>query len=545
MYLDPLTSNLGQNRAKHLARRCCFHYNKDLIDVLSNLTPEQAIDHLLSDNTITWAEPYDPLPLEAPHGYWLSSGIYPPDIPNQGRKRNLISGWWWYNMINRNNFRDKMSFFLHTTFTISKGDVGASHYYLDHLLLLDFYSIGNLKDLAKKITLDNAMLNYLDNTQNNANNPNENYAREFLELFTITKGQQIAVGDYTTYTETDVQQAAKVFTGFKTKLDRTIIDPDTNIPMGRLSVNNHDQNDKTFSHAFNNYVLTGGTNESTIFQELHEFVDMIFNQQATAIAYVRKLYKFFVKSEWDNDVEQNIIIPLADDLYNNGYEIEPVIRRLLYSEHFFDVDSDPTDEILGSIVKSPLQLFSESISTLGYIPVAPQFISGSVDDFYRFWVYFASNTWFPMAGMSIHAPVTVAGYPGVYQAPDYDRHWFNTNTIIARYRLMECLISGRNRVGGNGLIGSELDSVAFITNFSTTPAQIYIVIEELSDILYPHPIDTDRKEYFAQLILDGYPSYYWSDAWGDYLATGDDTIVKARLDLLLQSMINAPEFQLM
>ena len=121
------------------------------------------------------------------------------------------------------------------------------------------------------------MLNYLDNTQNNANNPNENYAREFLELFTITKGQQIAVGDYTTYTETDVQQAAKVFTGFKTKLDRTIIDPDTNIPMGRLSVNNHDQNDKTFSHAFNNYVLTGGTNESTIFQELHEFVDMIFN----------------------------------------------------------------------------------------------------------------------------------------------------------------------------------------------------------------------------------------------------------------------------
>ena len=75
------------------------------------------------------------------------------------------------------------------------------------------------------------MLNYLDNTQNNANNPNENYAREFLELFTITKGEQIGEGDYSTYTEDDVIMAAKVFSGFKTKLDRSIIDSDTGIPM--------------------------------------------------------------------------------------------------------------------------------------------------------------------------------------------------------------------------------------------------------------------------------------------------------------------------
>lgn len=76
------------------------------------------------------------------------------------------------------------------------------------------------------------MLDYLDNTKNNANNPNENYAREFLELFTILKGEQVGNGDYTNYTEVDVQQAAKVFSGIKTKHDRTIIDADTNIPMG-------------------------------------------------------------------------------------------------------------------------------------------------------------------------------------------------------------------------------------------------------------------------------------------------------------------------
>ena len=112
-------------------------------------------------------------------------------MPNQGRKRGLLAQWWFYNMVNRNNIKDKLLFFLHTTFTISSGDIGASHYLYDHLRLLIIFRQEILRKLAQKITLDNAMLNYLDNTQNNANNPNENYAREFLELFTITKGEQI------------------------------------------------------------------------------------------------------------------------------------------------------------------------------------------------------------------------------------------------------------------------------------------------------------------------------------------------------------------
>ena len=62
-------------------------------------------------------------------------------------------------MINRVSLQDKLQFFLHTTFTIASGDVGASHYFYDHLKLLEYYSVGNLKVLAKKITMDNAMLN--------------------------------------------------------------------------------------------------------------------------------------------------------------------------------------------------------------------------------------------------------------------------------------------------------------------------------------------------------------------------------------------------
>ena len=543
MSLNPLNSNLGQLRAKHLLRRCLFHYNNDLLNNISNLNATEAVSQLLLDDSVTYSEPYDPLPDENPHGFWLSSGVYPPDIPNQGRKRGLLTAWWWYNMINRVNLKDKLTFFLHTTFTIANGDVGASHYFYDHLRLLEYYSSGNLRDLAKKITLDNAMLNYLDNTQNNANNPNENYAREFLELFTITKGEQVGEGDYSTYTEQDVIEAARVFSGFKTQLDRSIIDTDTNIPMGRLSINQHDQGIKTFSYAFDNYELQGGNTQETIFEELYEFVDMVFDKQATALAYVKKLYRFFVKSEWDEDIEQNIIIPLADDLYNNGYEILPVVKRLLESQHFFDAaDSDPTDEIIGSIIKSPLQLLSSTITNLGFNIPDPE---NDMENYYKFVMFFMRNTYFPMAGMNVFAPDTVAGYPAIYQSPDFDRHWFSSSTILARYRLIECLITGRNKLGGNGFFGSELDTVAFVENTSANPGNIYYLVDEIANILYPNPIDQDRVDYFAELILEGYPSYYWTDTWDEYLSTGENTIVKTRLDLLIGAMINAPEYQLM
>ena len=543
MSLAPLSSNLGVSRAKHLLRRACFHYNKDLLYTISELNVDQAIDHLLQDDTVSYEEPYDPLPSDYPHGYWLSSNEYPPDIPNQGRKRGLLSQWWFYNMINRNNLKDKLLFFLHTTFTISKGDVGASHYFYDHLRLLEYYSAGNLRELAKKITLDNAMLNYLDNTQNNANNPNENYAREFLELFTITKGEQIGEGDYTTYTEDDVIQAARVFSGFKTMLDRSIIDEDTGIPMGRISINQHDQGDKIFSHAFDNYELQAGNDQNSIMVELHEFVDMVFDKEATAKAYVEKLYRFFVKSEWSISDEANIINPLTQLLIDNDYEIMPVVRAILSSQHFYDAgDSDPSDEILGSIVKSPLQLLSSAIRNLGFTIPNP---NSDMDNYYKFSKFFLDNNFFPKSGMILFGPSTVAGYPAVFQAPDYDRQWFSSSTILARYKMIESLVNGRNALGGNGQFGSSVDTVLFIQNNISSPGNIYNLVNDIAEILYPFGIQQERIEYFAELVLDGYPGYYWEDTWNNFLADGDDTIVRNKLNILITAIFNAAENQLM
>ena len=112
--------------------------------------------------------------------------------------------------------------------------------------------------------------------------------------------------------------------------------------MGYINVGQHNTGNKTFSHAFGNTTISGGNNVNSIHQELDDFVDMIFNQLETAKAYCRKLYRFYVQREWGQDVEDDIITPLANQLMNdngNGtYNLLHVLTTLLSSEHFYDED---------------------------------------------------------------------------------------------------------------------------------------------------------------------------------------------------------------
>ncbi len=542
--INPYTTALGLRNAKHLLRRATFNYSKIQLDALSNLTALQAVDSLLTNTENVLLEPYDPLPKSSPDGYWTSSSEHPNTFNGQGRKKAFITGWWWYNAMNRVSLKHKLSFFMHTCFTAAKDSgSGYSTNYFDHIRLLDLYALGNLKILAKKVTLDNSMLNYLDNTNNNANNPNENYAREFLELFTILKGLQIGDGDYTNYTEIDVQQAAKVFSGFKRQFNRSIIDNETNIPSGYANKNKHDSNDKIFSHAFNNQIITGRDTEEGMLQELDDFIEMVFAKEATAKAYCRKLYRYYVKSEWDAEVEQDIITPLSEKLIQHNYDILPVVKTLLCSEHFYDADdSDNEDEIIGSIVKSPLQLFSEVCSVFNV-----SFPNPTIDPlryYVNFFFYFVHNSYLNGAGMDLYNPDSVAGYPANYQEPDYDRHWFSSNTLIARYKMIESLIYTTNTISG-GKIYAELDSVLFVENNIENPSDSISLVTEISELLYPESIDTLRTDYFVNILLDGYNTSYWTNAWNQYKNTGDTITIKSRLDALIIAMVNAAEFQLM
>ncbi|WP_338408354.1 DUF1800 family protein [uncultured Flavobacterium sp.] len=545
--LNPNTNVLGNVFAKHLLRRASFVYSKTTIDQFSGLTPSQALDLLLFNSPLTLPLPYDPTPTTAPDGYWTESTNTPSSFNAQARKRSIIAGWWWFNAVNSPTLKYKLCHFLSTRFTVEKSLCGASTYFYDHIRLLLFYSLGNYKSLAKKMTLDNSMLIYLNNTSNSKTAPNENYAREFLELFTIGKGPQIDAGNYTNFTEADIVQAARVLTGFRYKSDRSVIDATTGIPKGYNAFSSHDNiGSKVFSSAFGNTTITSATDIIGMDTELNSFVDMVFNQQATAKNICRKMYMYFVKSTISTEVETDIITPLANDLFNNGYEIIPIIRKLLESQHFYDLDdTNATDETLGGIIKSPLQQISEIVTYLK--ATIPDPTTNSYEFYINFWNNFAHDTFLSGANMILFDPDNVAGHPAYYQSPSFDQNWISSSTLIAKYRLGESLLDGINRISGNANIKAKINISDVIKNGNliSNASDAYILTSELCNALFAQVPDADRINYFMNsFLLQGLADYYWTSAWGSYLSNGNNSVVEPRLKLLVTKLLSAPESQL-
>ena len=544
--LNQNTNVLGIKNAKHLLRRANFVYTKTLVDQYALLTPNQALDLLLMTSPLTVEYPYDPLPTTAPDGFWTESTALATTFTGQGRKGGIVGGWWWYNAINSPNLKYKLSHFLSTCFTVETSGSGTPTEFYDYVRLLLFYAYGNYKTLATKMTLNNSMLTYLNNTTNSKSFPNENYAREFFELFTIGKGPQIGIGDYTNYTEADVVQAARVLTGFRRVSARNIIDPDTMIPKGYNQFSNHHISPKTFSSAFNNTVIAAATTDVGMDTELNDFVTMVFNQQATAKNICRKLYIYFVKGTITPEVETDIIAPLAQDFYTNGYEIAPIIRKLLESQHFYDLDdSDQTNETIGGIIKSPLQQISEVCTYLQATISNPN--TNPYEYYYVFWTLFAYRSFLTGANMILFDPENVAGHPAYYQAPDFDKNWISASTLIARYRLGESLLDGYNRISGNATIITKINISDVIrnSNIVSVANDPFILTSELCNALFAQEPDQDRINYFMNsYLLQGLANNYWTTAWDDFIATNSNTVVEFRLKLLVKNILRAPESQM-
>lgn len=546
--LNPNTTVLGVKNAKHLLRRATFVYTKALIDQYAKLNSNQALDLLLIDNPLPLSLPYDPTPTSAPDGFWTESTNLATSFANQYGKGTIVTGWWWYNAINTPTIKFKLSHFLSTRFTVINKEeaFGSSTEFYDYIRLLLFYSYGNYKKLAKKMTLNNSMLCFLNNTSNVKGSPNENYAREFLELFTIGKGVQIAPGNYTNYTESDIVQAARILTGFKRKYDRTLIDTETGIPRGYNQYSDHNTSSKYFSGAFNSKIITSATDAASMDTELDNYIEMVFNQPATAKNICRKIYTYFVKSNISPEVENDIINPLAQNLYDNGYEIVPIIRKLLESQHFYDLDdSNATDETIGGTIKSPIQQLSEICT---YLQAAIPNPSSKPLEFYGpFWNDFVYNTFLTKSNMGLFNPENVAGHAAYYQAPDYDKIWISSSTLIAKYRLGESLLDGVNRISGNSTIAAKINISDVLKNggIVSNPSDPIALTTELCNALFAQEASADRINYFMNsFLLQGLTNYYWSEAWNTFISTNSSTVVESRLKLLVTKILRAPESQM-
>jgi uncharacterized protein (DUF1800 family) len=399
------------------------------------------------------------------------------------------------------------------------------------------------------------MNNFLDIGDSVAGNPNENFVREFFELFTIGKGASPAPFDYTTFTEQDVTEAARLLTGFRlnNSWDNPLYwDPLTGLPQARLDASKHDDTDKVFSHRFQDQIILGQGTEAGMLIELQQFVDMIFAQDATAVAIVRRLYRFFVRYEISQEIEADIIQPLANTLRTQNYVLIPVLKQLLKSVHFYDEDdADSTDEVIGALIKSPLEI---QLGMMRYfqlpIPEPELDLFHAYVTFYNFGVQKLQSE----ACFDLFAPPEVAGYQPIYQAPEYNRLWISAKSIPARYAIADELLDGpaHLQLDVMGFISdptyiNDFQGMDILGNPGPHPgARIPLhLLQQLLPYLLPEDLPPDRLDYFyTEVLLDNLPEEDWLYEWDDYVSSGDDTNVKPVIKRLIRAIVQSPEYQL-
>ena len=232
------------------------------------------------------------------------------------------------------NIHEKMTLFWSSHLVVQSWAVFIATLTYNYQDKLRQNALGNFKDLVKIITLDPAMLLYLNGAANIRTQPDENYGRELQELFCIGKGKNSG------YTEDDVKAAARVLTGWSLDFDtlETKFYPFL-----------HDDRDKQFSAFYGNTTVKGRSFNSGK-DEIDDMLDMIFDTNEVALFLCRKVYTYFVYSEIDDFTEQNIIVPLAEIFRSSNYEIKPVLDSLFKSEHFFDAMN------IGALIKSPIDM---------------------------------------------------------------------------------------------------------------------------------------------------------------------------------------------
>lgn len=419
------------------------------------------------------------------------------------------------------SIREKMLFFWHNHFGVS--GVNDSRAYLEMYDKYRLVAAGNFRDLVKTMTIDPVMLNFLDGNQNSAANPNENFAREFLELFTIGKGPQVGPGDYTTYTEQDVTELARAFTGWRTRYYNSTVAGQKY--ESYFQVSRHDATPKTLSHRFGGATITANGD-----QEYSDVVDLVFQQDEVARHICRKLYRFFVYYDLTPDVELHIIEPMAQLVITNNYELRPALTALFRSQHFYE------DQIVGDMIKSPIEFMLSMMRPAGTFQ-QPTVLR----------TYYAARYARARAieqGMQFRNPPSVAGWTAYYQEPTFNRLWLNTSTLQERVEVQRKMTVRHFTYFGQRY---DTDWLAYIATFPQPQFADPMIVEMASHFL-PKPLHPSQQADLKTILLDGQPDFVWTTEYVDYLANPGDAMLRDAVESRLQDMMYAlfqlAEFQL-
>ncbi len=390
------------DRAAHLLERAGFGGTPEDIAAFAALSPEAAVDRLVAYHHIdnSHLKPFDhsgvhdpglePFPPSRPATTTLARktgealGIKVKPSGNR-RLQPVVNkffywlrasmlethrvGYWWADRMLRTHrpLEEKMALFWHGHFAVNESKVRDYRKHLKQLELFQQHGTGNFRDLIVGVAQSPAMLSFLDAGQNVKGSPNENFAREIMELFTMGVGH---------YTEQDIREAARAFTGWYYDDLRFVV-----------SADKHDDGPKTVLGQTGNF-------------DGVDIIDVILAQPATANFIAGKIYRYLVREDLSAALQQQ----LGDLLRQHQYEIGPFLKTLFLSKDFYSVVS------YGTAIKSPVQLVISTYRKLGLdrVPGAPDF-----------------NDVTAALGQRLFYPPTVAGWA-------QGRSWITPGLLLAR-----------------------------------------------------------------------------------------------------------------
>lgn len=522
--LTPYTGAWTKAEAAHLLRRTMFGATLTQITQAVTNGMNATVAQLLTLPGVSPPLAFHPDEAVTATGSTWINDVYPANPGPTNNARLFSLGAWFMQRINQPtvSIQEKMCLFWDNHFGVdgtneAKAVYGMHEKYRQNCL-------GNFKQLVKDMTIDPMMLLFLNGATNNQFSPNENYARELLELFTVGKGPQVGTGDYTNYTEADVAAGAKILTGW-TVAD--LYSTSASQPSSVFYPILHDASSKTLSAYFGSAVVPDSGNT-----EYANYVDIIFNQPDMAKYLCRKIYRWFVNYDLTPSVESTVITDMAATLTSNNFEVMPVIEELLKSEHFYDIS------VRGAIIKNPLELLFTMLNASGSVP------NYSVPVNYEIYLnlYYLSQ----VMGMEYLRTPSVGGWTAYYQTPAFSRLWANSSLLKLRFDL-SALMTLTNGIVVNGN-SFKINTLNFLDNLSI-PSSAPQVIEDILTVFTCKGVSVIEKAVLKSILTNGQPDFEWTIQYNDYLADpGNTTVsgpVRQRVELVLYRLFQLPESQVM
>ncbi|MCF0063852.1 DUF1800 domain-containing protein [Dyadobacter chenwenxiniae] len=542
-YLDIYTSPLTEKTASHLLRRATFGPTQQEITSLTGMTATQAVDLLIS-NASYRATPPPPVELEAGRSDSGQPFLTKPFTSARVAAYNSYIQFWWIGLMTEQTGRpsvlDKLTAFWQNHFVVAFSAVEDYRLIDRYLRLLRLNALGNFREMTIGVTKDPAMLMYQNGNENEKEHPNENYGRELQELFTV--GQKDFAGNHN-YTEQDVKEAARVLTGWQ--VVNSFKEGSTTFG-STFNPDRHDTSEKNFSSFYNNKTITGRAGQAAGDEELVDLVNMLLGHQETPKFICRKLYRWYVNPNVTQEIEDQVIIPLANFFASpeNNFAIAPVLKKLLTSEIFYDVRN------IGAIVKSPAEFMIGAVRMFD-LPVPD--LTTEYGPF-RIMMNYLNNSMTVLQLNFLNQPSVFGSLP--YYQTGYSKNWINGTTLGLRGARTDAFTDPWLEIKPGYLLGVDLLKRlrSIQPNFSdvaNTPGiTCEQVLKELTRNLFSTELSQTQQDFLIDniMMMNNSARGTWVREWNAYRTAPTEyprqTAVLVRCKALMKHMLRMAEYQL-